>query len=198
MDGSRIFAALSTTVWWLKLQQYGYSAPVSRIELWEVCKAFVTVIGQWWKLPQKFMSHPCSFLSITAGYFTLEFQAFTRLTTGPTTEKYSDFPTSIGTPQYSTLSNCGCFTPIGNKHPPSRRVEPLIRSGLLESMQIFSKIRLQNYNKSHYCCFPSIRCSFSLDIESKQIFLCWENCKSLMLAKVNPTEAFWVEIEQMF
>jgi hypothetical protein len=24
-------------------------------------------------MPQKFMSHPCSFLSITAGYFTLEF-----------------------------------------------------------------------------------------------------------------------------
>jgi hypothetical protein len=30
-------------------------------------------ITQWWKLPQKFMSHLCSFLSITAGHFTLEF-----------------------------------------------------------------------------------------------------------------------------
>jgi hypothetical protein len=30
-------------------------------------------IIQWWKLPQKFMSYLCSFLSITAGHFTLEF-----------------------------------------------------------------------------------------------------------------------------
>jgi hypothetical protein len=40
-----------------------------------------SVNTQWWKLPQKFMSHPCSFLSITAGYFPYSFQAFTRLRT---------------------------------------------------------------------------------------------------------------------
>jgi hypothetical protein len=31
---------------------------------------------------RKNLSHPCSFLSITAGYFTLEFKAFMRLTSG--------------------------------------------------------------------------------------------------------------------
>jgi hypothetical protein len=39
-----------------------------------------SITTQRWKLPQKFMSHPCSFLRITEGHFTLEFQAFIRLT----------------------------------------------------------------------------------------------------------------------
>jgi hypothetical protein len=53
-----------------------------------------SVTTQWWKLPQKFMSHPCSFLRITTGYFTLEFQAFMRLTSSFTV-KYTQIRSSL-------------------------------------------------------------------------------------------------------